>query len=319
MVVHGIDCDNAMVCYYPLTGFRAKERGPSGKRAIVFDPTNAYRDRPIELPCGQCIGCRLEKSRQWALRCMHEASLHDDNCFLTLTYSDENLPNNNSLELRHFQLFMKRLRKIYGSGIRYFHCGEYGEKNGRPHYHAILFNHDFDDKVLFSVRDGNNLYISENLSNLWPFGFCTIGDVTFESAAYVARYCLKKVVGQDADEYYTRINEATGELVKIKAEYATMSRRPGIGHEWYKKWKSDVYPSDFIVRDGVKMKPPKAYDKYLEAEDPAEHRRISNRRVLKAKQHAENNTSRRLRVREEVQLRRSELLKRSLEDDNEDL
>lgn len=303
-----------MVCYYPLLGFRAKNPGPSGKRAIVFNPAHGYEDLPLEVPCGQCIGCRLEKSRQWALRCMHEASLHRDNCFLTLTYSDENLPDHNSLELRHFQLFMKRLRKAYGKGIRFFHCGEYGDKNGRPHYHAIIFNFDFADKKLWSVRDGNRLYTSEILSNLWPAGFSTIGDVTFESAAYVARYCMKKVTGEDAAKWYERVDPETGEVVKIAAEYATMSRRPGIGQGWYKKWKADVYPHDYVVRDGVKMKPPKAYDKYLEAEDEREYWRVRARRNAAAEKHAENNTRERLRVREEVQYKRAQRLKRGVDD-----
>lgn len=304
-----------MPCYFPLDGFRAKAPGPSGKRAITFNPSEGYVDRPISVPCGQCIGCRLEKSRQWALRCMHEAQMHEDNCFLTLTYDDKNLPAHNSLELRDFQLFMKRLRKQYGSGIRFFHCGEYGEKNGRPHYHAIIFNFDFPDKVLFSVRNGNRLYTSVALSALWPLGHSSIGAVTFESAAYVARYCLKKIVGKDSDRYYERVDPTTGEVVLIAKEYATMSRRPGIGHGWYERFKSEVYPSDFVIRDGVKMKPPKAYDRYFEAEDERGYNRVRGRRVRSAAKHADNNTKDRLKVRETVQRKRAERLIRSLDED----
>lgn len=304
-----------MACYYPLEGFRAKVPGPSGKRRITFNPKEGYADLPIEVPCGQCIGCRLEKSRQWALRCMHEASLHEDNCYLTLTYNDQHLPENNSLQLRDFQLFMKRLRKQYGNGIRFFHCGEYGEKNGRPHYHSIIFNFDFRDKVLYKVVNGHRLYISESLDRLWPYGFNTIGSVTFESAAYVARYCLKKVVGKDSDQYYERVNPTTGEIVKIAKEYATMSRRPGIGQGWYKRFQQEVYPSDFVIRDGVKMRPPKAYDSYLEKDNPEALRAVKVRRVKKAAEHADNNTRERLRVRETVQKRRAERLLRSLDDE----
>lgn len=303
-----------MPCYYPLEGWRSKSPGINGKRAITFNPSEGYTDLPMEVPCGQCIGCRLEKSRQWALRCVHEASLHEDNCFLTLTYNDENLPENNSLNLRDFQLFMKRLRKQYGSGIRFFHCGEYGEKNGRPHYHAILFNFDFPDKELHSVRSGNRLYTSVALDNLWNKGFASIGNVTFESAAYVARYCLKKIVGKDASQYYERFNPETGEIVEIAREYATMSRRPGIGHGWYKKFGGETYRDDFVVHDGVKMKPPKAYDRFMEDENPDRYAKIRGRRVREAAKHADNNTPERLRVREKVQKRRLQLLPRNLDD-----
>lgn len=247
---------------------------------------------------------------------MHEASLHEDNCFLTLTYNDENLPDNNSLELRAFQLFIKRLRKRFGPNIRFFHCGEYGELSGRPHYHAILFNFDFPDKVLYSCRDNNRLYSSSICSELWPFGFNTIGDVTFESAAYVARYVLKKQVGKDAASYYERVNPETGEVVKIAAEYATMSRRPGIGRGWYERFKTDAYPSDFVVHDGVKMRPPKVYDRYLEAEDERKWRDIRRLRVMNAAKHADNNTRERLKVRETVQRKKAERLKRGLDSDS---
>lgn len=304
-----------MACYYPLDGWRSKVPGVNGKRAITFNPSEGYTDLPLQVPCGQCVGCRLEKSRQWALRCMHEASLHEDNCFLTLTYNDENLPQYNSLQLRDFQLFMKRLRKQYGSGIRFFHCGEYGEKNGRPHYHAIVFNFDFPDKELLTVRNDHRLYRSDALDSLWGLGFCSIGDVTFDSAAYVARYCLKKMVGKGSDQYYERVDPETGEVVLIAKEYATMSRRPGIGHGWYERYRDETYPSDFVVRDGVKMRPPKAYDRRLEAEDPRLFNRVRGARVRQAAKHADNNTPARLKVREKVQKARLQMLPRRLDDD----
>ena len=131
-----------MPCFCPLEGWRSKDRSSTGKRKIVFNPRDALRDMPVTVPCGQCIGCRLERSRQWAVRCIHEASLHEDNCFITLTYDDAHLPTDLSLNVSHFQKFMKRLRKRFGEGIRFFHCGEYGENFGRPHYHACLFTSD---------------------------------------------------------------------------------------------------------------------------------------------------------------------------------
>ena len=156
-----------MACYRPLRAYAL--RNAEGKMQVSFKRKIGYE--PIWLPCGQCIGCRLERSRQWAMRCMHEAQMYDRNCFVTLTYDDEHLPPNGSLNKRDFQLFMKRLRKRYGSGIRYYQCGEYGELLGRPHHHAILFNFDFDDKVLWSVRDGVRLYRSASLEQLWPHGY----------------------------------------------------------------------------------------------------------------------------------------------------
>lgn len=309
-----------MTCYHPLDGFRARTPGPSGKRAITFNPSEGYRDLPIQVPCGQCIGCRLEKSRQWALRCKHEASLYSDNCFLTLTYSDENLPENSSLCLRDFQLFIKRLRKKYGKNIKYYHCGEYGEKTNRPHYHALIFNFDFKDKTIYKIKNEQKYYISASLSKLWinpktkkTLGHCVIGDLTFESAAYVARYCLKKITGKDSDKYYERFNSETGEIVKIAKEYATMSRRPGIGRDWYKKYQTDVYPRDYVVKDGVKMRPPKYYDRQLEITDPKEIRRIKALRKQSAAKHAVDNTPARLAVREKVQKAQAKLLVRDME------
>jgi len=260
---------------------------------------------PVKIPCGQCIGCRLEKSRQWALRCSHEATLHQNNCFITLTYNDANLPDNNSLSLNHFQLFMKRLRKKYGSNIRFYHCGEYGDLNQRPHYHALLFNHDFNDKIHYKTSNENKYYISDSLSTLWPYGFSVVGDLTFESAAYVARYCLKKITGKSADEHY-------GDL---KPEYATMSRRPGIGQGWFQKFKSSVYPSDFIVKDGQKMKPPKYYDRQLEIIDEKEIRKIKSLRIQSSKKHSKDNTPARLATREIVQRKRAERLIRGMENE----
>ena len=246
-----------MPCYSPIKGYRSKVLSPNGKRTIVFKPNLGFVDPPVLVPCGQCCGCRLERSRQWAIRCTHEASLHENNCFITLTFNDDNLPSDKSLDVRHFQLFMKRLRKQFGSNIRYYHCGEYGEKFRRPHYHACIFNFDFPDKKIFKISNGHNLYTSVILSEIWPYGFSLIGDVTFQSAAYVARYIMKKVTGDLAKDHYEYIDPDTGEIINLKPEYTTMSRRPGLGKGWFEKYKSDVYPDDFVILNGKKMKPPK--------------------------------------------------------------
>ena len=288
------------------------ERTKLGKRSIVFNPRFGLTDRPISVPCGQCIGCRLERSRQWAVRCVHEASLYENNCFLTLTYDDAHLPSDLSLNLVHFQNFMKRLRKRYGKGIRFFHCGEYGENFGRPHYHAIIFNFDLPDRVLWSQRDGVNLYSSDILRSLWPYGFSSVGDVTFESAAYVARYVIKKVTGANADDHYSFVDELTGQVFTRCPEYTTMSRRPGIGKGWIDKFLPDVFPGDFVVINGVKCRPPRFYDNQYEVLFSGDSVKNKWARVRRAKLHSCDQTDRRLLTRLEVCEHRVQLLKRGI-------
>lgn len=184
------------------------------------------------------------------MRCVCEASLYEKNTFLTLTYNDDNLPADLSLNKRHLQLFMKRLRKRFGNDIRFYAAGEYGDMSLRPHYHIILFNFYPEDAEAIRLRPVP-LFISSTLLKLWPFGYHSFGMVTFDSAAYVARYCTKKITGADADSHY---NGRT-------PEFALMSRRPGIGALWLERFSKDVYPDDFVIlRDGLKLKPPKYFD-----------------------------------------------------------
>jgi len=280
-----------------MQGYRSRADG----KTIVFNPTHGWVDRPLTIPCGQCVGCRLERSRQWAVRCVHEASLHEDNCFITLTYNNESLPEDGSLNKKHFQDFMKRLRKKYkNKKIRYYHCGEYGDKNFRPHYHAIIFGLEFDDQKLFTVNNGEKLYTSEKLEKLWPFGFSTIGTVTFESAAYVARYVMKKVNGKNAKNHYERVDSNTGEIYSLVPEYNTMSRRPGIAAGWFDKYKDDVYPSDNIHLREKTFRPPKFYDKMYEHLMPNEMEKIKKQRMINMQKHATDNTADRLAVKEQV-------------------
>ena len=263
-----------MTCYHPIKAYRSKTLTATGKRQLVFKESQSNGES-LEIPCGQCIACRLDKSLDWAIRISHEASLYDHNCFITLTYSPENLPPGGSLVVSHYQLFMKRLRKRFGKNIRFFHCGEYGEKLGRPHYHACLLNFDFPDKVHFKTTDrGDRIYRSQALEELWPFGHSEIGTVTFESAAYVARYITKKITGTLAQSHYTCVDVETGEVIQRKPEYTTMSRRPGIGAPWLKKFKTDVYNYDqVLMKGGHSRKPPRFYDNQYEIIDPVGHRR----------------------------------------------
>lgn len=303
-----------MPCYHPIVGYRSKELTKNGKRKLVFNPKYAIDDSEITVACGQCVGCRLERSRQWAIRCMHEAQMHDHNSFITLTYNEENLPYPPSLNVKHYQDFMKRFRKKFSdTTIRFYHCGEYGDENQRPHYHAIIFGFDFPDKEIFKQsHNGDNYYVSETLNNLWGKGYCIIGDVSFESAAYVARYIMKKVNGETAEEHYKCVDPDTGELFDIKPEYTTMSRRPGIGKTWYEKYKSDVFPSDFIVVRGRKMRPPKYYDDLLGEEDGGEYDYIKYQRELKANVHQLEQTDERLAVKEKVKIAQISKLKRGI-------
>lgn len=248
------------------------------------------------------------------MRCVHENQLHADSAFITLTYAPEKIPHGGTLIKKDWQDFAKRLRKKAVRRISYFHCGEYGEQSRRPHYHALLFGFDFADKKPFKKsKDGSDIYTSELLLELWGKGFCTTGAVTFESAAYVARYVMKKITGEAAEKHYQSIDPETGEVHRLLPEYTTMSLKPAIAKGWYSDFRSDVYPSDFMVLRGQKMKPPKYYDRLLEIEDPEAHAAIKARRTEEALLRQGDSTSSRLRVREQVKLAQISHLKRGLE------
>ena len=277
-----------MPCYAPLRGYYSRKRTPHGKRSVVFSVREGFVDRRVTVPCGRCIGCRLEYSRQWAMRCMHEASLHDENCFLTLTYSPEYLPENGSLRKADFQKFMKRLRARYDrDSIRYFHSGEYGSATNRPHYHALLFGFDFADKNYWTQRKGFPVFRSDVLEKLWPFGQSEIGSVTFESSAYVSRYILKKFKGSEDEvrKYYGR----------REPEYCTMSRRPGIGREWYEKYKDELHLHDSVIVGGREFKPARYYDAAFKDVSPREFAAIRGAR--KRARNEEEETDERLEAR----------------------
>jgi len=207
-----------------------------------------------------------------------------DNCFITLTYNDENLPYGSTLEKTHFQKFMKRLRKKHGA-MRYFHCGEYGETTLRPHYHALLFGFRPNDPELFSTEGEIKLYQSKSLENTWGLGHTTFGDLTFESAAYVARYVTKKITGKAAKDHYREIDQETGEIYDRQPEYCTMSRRPGLGTKWLQQYGVDSYQKDEVILRRKSMRPPRAYDKIFEHTDPKLWSTVSenreNRRLKK--------------------------------------
>lgn len=305
-----------MPCYSPITAYKSTTLTKNGKRKLVFNATEGYRDLQVQIPCGQCIGCRLERSRQWAIRCVHEASQHEQNSFITLTYAPENLPKDHSIHKSHFQKFMKRLRKYYTSKtIRYYACGEYGELRNRPHYHAILFGHEFEDQRLWSKKNGNLLYRSAILETLWPYGYCSIGQVTFESAAYVARYVMKKITGDNAEKEYEILDKETGEIHQIQPEFALMSRRPGIGSDWYDEYTKDT-DKDFITINGQKCKIPRYYDNKRQKFDEEFYENIKHNRREKAGLQKADNTLSRLKDKEKVKKAQLTQLKRDLENEN---
>lgn len=244
-------------------------------------------------PCGTCIGCRLDYSNDWSVRIIHESQLYQENDFITLTFNKENLPPDGSVHKKDIELFIKRLRStLYPKTIRYYACGEYGENFNRPHYHAIIFNHEFSNKIpLFlsgkklgtrSTGSDHSLYRSDELESLWKKGFSTVGEVTQQSAAYVARYTCKKIGGQKAKEHYGDKH----------SEFALMSRNPGIGHDWFKKYKTDCFPKDYVTVNGKKYRVPRYYYQLLEKENFVEARAIKMARRKKSTEKEYENTIR---------------------------
>lgn len=277
---------------------------------------------------------------------MHEASLYSKNCFITLTYAPEYLPPDGGLIKKHFKDFMKRLRKKYvkknpydrenqreeykqwmdENGIRYYMCGEYGDENNRPHYHAVLFNHDFNDRIfLRNSSSGYPLYTSLELEKLWSMGFVTVQDFTIETAEYVAGYVMKKINGPMADQinpetglkHYERFNSFTGEITSVVPEYSAMSRGGrtgrGIGHGWYTRYKGDCYPHDYTVHNGKKLKVPKAYDRYLEEDEPIKHEEVKQKREMNMLENMEERSKGRLEQKEKVAVAKNSIKSRKVQ------
>lgn len=288
----------------------------------------------LKLPCGQCIGCRLDHSLMWATRAIHESRSHEVNSFITLTYSDSELPDDRSLVKSHFTKFMKRLRKsVHPLRIKYFQCGEYSPPRSRlmgpseihpdtipegqrPHFHALIFGYDFPDKTLWSVRDDIRIYESDHLNRVWGKGFCTVGNLTFETAAYVARYSLKKINGpleqkpnaKTGLRPYERVHPITFEIREVEKEFVSMSN--GIGKDHYLSYTGDIYPSDYCVVNGFERRPPRYYDNLYDQEQPDVMDEIRQRRVAKMRKHAHDNTPARLAQRKKVKEAQLKQLKR---------
>lgn len=229
------------------------------------------------MPCKQCIGCRLENSRQWATRLLHETKFHNKSCFLTLTYDEKHVPIDGSLNKSHLRTFFNDLRSrlsYYGKEkLKFFAVGEYGDLRGRPHYHAALFGpfgvfEDDSERVEEEQsRSGNRQFSHPDIGSVWPHGSHRFSDLSFESAAYVARYCLKKVSGIAASYHY-------GSRVP---EFSSQSNGLGKGH--FEEWRNDIYPSDHVVLPSRgSFMPPPYYDRLLEKADPALFERVKKAR-----------------------------------------
>ncbi len=310
-----------MPCYSTLKGYK------NDNGAFVFK-RSGHTIAPMEVACGQCLGCRLDRSLMWAMRIVHESYLHVDhfgNCFITLTYRDRSecnsdqikkgyyVPGDYSLDKSHFQKFIKRLRKKFEQKIRYFHCGEYGDETLRPHYHACLFNCEFADQKIYKDDEGIITYSSESLEKLWPYGFSTIGELNFETASYVAGYILKKVTGQQSMDAYLR-NDEYGVAFWVLPPYVTMSLKPGIGFDFYEKYKDDIFPSDEtpVPGKGIINKVPRYYETLLERENPALLELVKEVRQEFISKHRADFTPERLMDKYKVALARQSTKKRKL-------
>lgn len=274
----------------------------TGRRPLVFDKRKAWSGVPIRLPCSECPGCVKDRARMWAIRCMHERRMHGASAFVTLTYNDESLPANYSLSVRTLQLFMKKFRKNRPPGLRFFACGEYGETTFRPHYHVLLLNTDFPDRIpARSARGGEMLYSSKELSGYWEMGDSFVGDVTDKSCAYVAGYVNKKMVRED-------------DILGREPEFRVMSRRPGIGMSWFVRFNDEAYRDDSVIFDGYEARVPRYYDGKFEKIDSArldDVKKARRRAAMTPEARFENTRDRRL-TREFVQLRKQRLFKREI-------
>lgn len=312
-----------MTCFHPIKAYRSREKDPStGRYQVTFNSSKSLVEgSSFSVPCGQCIGCRVSRSRQWATRCLHEAKTTGFNSFVTLTFDEGHYPASGSVALRDIQLFMKRLRKFLTpyaklrrlghhahvrafwryqtTRVRFFACGEYSPQNLHPHYHLLIFGFDFPDKYKWKTENKNILYRSALLEKLWTQGFSTIGAVNFTTANYVAQYILKKMTGDRAADHYTWPHYYSGVLVRVQPEFITMSTKPGLGSAWFELFKGDCYPSDFLIVDGRKMPIPQYYDQKLKAEAEAELEKLKRRRKKTSLARRADGTPARLAVREQ--------------------
>ncbi len=238
---------------------------------------------PLRVPCGKCIGCRADQARDWSIRIMHEAQIRKNAWFVTLTYKDEEIPTNDSLDPTHLRKFIKALRRDHEQKISYYACGEYGENTKRPHYHAVLFGPDFLDKHPHYNRGNAQVWRSPYLESRWKNGNSEFSVVNYASASYTAGYVRKKLTAKQAPNQNLRVYEHTGEIVEVEPEFSRMSLKPAIGKNWIKKYWEETYNHDRVIVEGKEYKPPRYYDKWMSDNHPEVLIKVKIARDEKAK------------------------------------
>lgn len=329
-----------MPCFSPLKAY--KEWTPEEAKYKVtiigqaddrIERLKTPRGEFFEIPCGHCIGCRLDYAKEWANRCMLEAKEYKHNEMLTLTYNEENLPvtktekthegivEHATLVKKDVQDFLKRLRQTWKrkynwENIRFYMCGEYGELNGRPHYHLIMFNLPvFDKEYLNTNKKGYEQMTSKEIEAIWGKGRIALSPVNWETCSYVARYIMKKQKGPGSKEYY----EEKGQI----PEYVCMSRNPGIARNYYEQKKDTIYLTDEIfipTKNGIqKVRPNRYFDKLYDIEEPGIMSDIKRKREAKAEASLKNEINRTdlkktmyLKVKEANKKAQTRTLKRDL-------
>ena len=293
-----------MQCYYPLRALWYGEMTDKGKKKYLIigeknakEMSNKAFKTPIEeeqVPCGKCLACRLNYSKEWAQRCMLEAKEYEHNAFITLTYDPEHISmklgaNRETGEVEmvgtlvpeDLTKFMKDLRRYYKyhfnhDNIRFYACGEYGPQTHRPHYHLIVFNLPIPDKEeFFTNANHDKVYTSKIIDEIWGKGLTSVGEVTWNSAAYVARYVMKKIKGPNAKDLYEKMG--------IVPEFVRMSRKPGIARNYYEENKDKIYELDEIIMPGKKgvaqvVKPARYYDKLYDLDEPEKMKALKEKR-----------------------------------------
>lgn len=276
-------------------------------KTLEFAKSDLAANTAVIVPCGQCMGCRLDKANDWAIRCVHEAKLHLQNSFITLTYNPECLPADLSLHRDHLQLFLKRLRRYLdyhdNIKIRFLCCGEYGSLNFRPHYHILCFGwFPRDVRRLKTVASGYTLFRSPLLEELWPYGYNVVGAVTFESARYVAKYSLKKQTGKNSIMY---------DSLGISPEFVGSSLKPGIGADYFEKYSEDIFTLGFVTMNGVKYKIPRYYQTLFERSNPVWYDIYKQNKIENAK--CRPIDAKRLAAREKILKHRQEQFERDFD------
>lgn len=296
-----------MGCTCPVDAWRARDGASDGR--LKFSPLKGGEH--LRISCGRCISCRIARAEKLATQCYCEAQMHESNYFLTLTYSDEHLPSDWSLRISELQSALKRLRYYLDCSFRYLGTGEYGGLYHRPHYHLLGFGMSIPDLYPWEKSPtGGTLYRSPLVEKAWPYGHVKVGAFTWNTAAYVARYSLKKVSKEARLDEYTRFNPATGEVWEVAPVFKVQSLRPGLGYSWFQKYRGDCFPSDFLIVDGRKRAVP---DYFLRLADPELALEVKDQRRFQVERDPVERGDRRLMTKHEHARLRQQHFRRDLD------